>query len=68
MTRPGARRDPASGQWWMFTILFVLFLAGAVWLFSRGQSTGGILATVVAVLDGGAAVALYLRSRRNRRS
>jgi hypothetical protein len=67
MTRPGARRDPASGQWWMFGILFVFFLAGAVWLFGRGQSTGGILATVVAVLDGGAAVALYLRSRRLRR-
>jgi hypothetical protein len=52
----------------MFSILFVFFLAGAVWLFSRGQSTGGTLATVVAVLDGGAAVALYLRSRRNRLS
>lgn len=67
MTRPGKRRDPATGQWWIFLILFVLFLAGAVALFIRGQVLGGALAVLVALLDLGGGVALFTISRRRKR-
>lgn len=66
MTRPFGRRDPSSNQWWMFGILFLLFLAGSLWLFHTGQSLGGTVAAVAAGLDLGASVALFLRARKIR--
>ena len=65
MTGPGRRRD-ATGQWPMFVLMFVVFAAGAVWFFSRGQVVGGVFAAAIAVADLVMA-ALYLVNARRAR-
>jgi apolipoprotein N-acyltransferase len=65
MTGPGRQRD-ATGQWWVFVVMFVVFLAGAIWFFSRGQVLGGAFAAAIAVVDLALAVVYLLNARRAR--
>lgn len=65
MTGPGRQRD-ATGQWWVFVLLFLVFVAGGVWFFSRGRTVGGVLAIVFGLLDLALAVIYLVNARRTR--
>ncbi len=65
MTGPGRQRD-ATGQWWVFVLMFVVFLAGAVWFFLRGQVVGGAFAAAIAVVDLAMAAVYFVNQRRAR--
>lgn len=65
MTGPGRQRD-ATGQWWVFLLLFLVFVAGGVWFFDRGQTVGGVLAVAFGLLDLAMAVLYYVNSKRAR--
>jgi hypothetical protein len=65
MTGPNRQRD-ATGQWWVFVLLFAVFLAGGFWFFSRGQSVAGLLAVAFGLVDLVMAVIYLVNSRRTR--
>jgi hypothetical protein len=50
----------------MFVLMFVVFAAGAVWFFSRGQVVGGVFAAAIAVADLVMAAVYLVNARRAR--